>query len=70
MLNPSPMLRRFEARYARENVGEPFQVVLGRFAALWAHARLLNPQLGADWAGDLEADRRIARAVNGLPPTS
>ena len=70
MLNPSPMLRRFEARFAREYACEPFQAVLGRFATLWAYARLLNPQLGSDWAADLEADLRIARAVNGLPPTS
>lgn len=71
MLNPSPAFRRFEARYDREawQADSP-DAALRRFAALWAHARLLNPELGggADWEADLVADCAIARAVNGLPP--
>ncbi|HEX9755971.1 MAG TPA: hypothetical protein VGA42_09710 [Gemmatimonadales bacterium] len=69
MINPSPTLTRFEARYDREAWrGDTFEAALRRFAALWNHARLVNPELGADWADDLAADRAIARAVNGLPP--
>lgn len=69
MLNPSPMLRRFEARYDREaQQADSPEDALRRFAALWAHARFLNPELGADWAADLAGDRAIARALNGLPP--
>ena len=66
------MLHRFEEHYAQRIATEPFDVVLGRFAALWAHARLLNPELGCGdhWMEDLAADLRIARAVNGLPPLS
>lgn len=69
MLNPSPMLRRFEARYDRMawQADSP-DAILRRFAALWVHARRLHPELGTDWAADLAADRAIARAVNGLPP--
>ena len=65
------MLLRFEARYDREawRADSP-GAALRRFAALWAHARYLNPELGADWAADLAADRAIARAVNGLPPAA
>ena len=65
------MLRRFEARYDREAWQvESLGVALRRFAALWVHARYLNPELGADWAADLAAARAIARAVNGLPPAT
>jgi hypothetical protein len=63
------MLRRFEARYDRETrQADSPESALRRFAALWAHARLLNPGLGTDWEADLAADRAIARAVNGLSP--
>ncbi|MGQ0702310.1 MAG: hypothetical protein ACT4PM_04165 [Gemmatimonadales bacterium] len=71
MINASPTLHRFEARYARETGRtDSFDRALQRFAALWVHAQTLNPELGADWAEDLAADRAIARAVNGLPPVS
>jgi hypothetical protein len=43
---------------------------LARFAALWAEARLLNPELGQNWLEDLEPDFAVARAVNGLPPAA
>jgi hypothetical protein len=43
---------------------------LARFAALWVHARALNPDFGSDWLDDLEPDLAVARAVNGLPPSS
>lgn len=69
MLNPSPMFRQFERRYDREALrGDSYPAALSRFAALWAHARNLNPDLGLEWAQDLASDRAIARAVNGLPP--
>ncbi len=71
MINPSPMLIEFERRYDREALrGDSFPAALSRFAALWAHARQLNPDLGLEWARDLASDREIARAVNGLSPLS
>lgn len=42
---------------------------LERFAALWAEARLLQPDLGNDWEDDIEPDLAIARALNGRPPS-
>ena len=69
MLNPSPLLAQFESSYDRETwQADSFEAALRRFAALWTHARHLNPELGADWEDDLEADCAVARAVNGLSP--
>ena len=69
MINASPALRRFEARYAREaGRGVSFDEALRRFAALWAHARMLNPAIGTDWLEDLAADRAIARGSAWPPP--
>ena len=69
MIRPSPAFRRFEAGYDRETGDtSSIEARLTRFAALWAHTRLLNPDLGGDWVHDLEADLAVARAVNGLPP--
>lgn len=71
MLNPSPRLRRLEAEDERACWNaRSFEVTLTRYAALWAHARRINPDLGADWADDLAADFAVARAVNGLPASS
>jgi hypothetical protein len=71
VINPSPRLDQFERLYAREAWrNESFPAALERFAALWVHARRLNPDLGRDWAYDLSSDRAVARAVNGLPPVT
>jgi hypothetical protein len=69
MLNPSPALLQFEARYEREAArSDSYESALRRFASLWRHACLLNPELGSDWLDDLAAARAIARALNGLAP--
>lgn len=69
MMRSSARFDELERRYQREafrhlTLGE----ALERFAALWAEARQLNPDLGEDWRADLEADLAVARAVNDLPP--
>lgn len=71
MIRSSRKLEELEARYQEEAYsGLTYQEALARFAALWAEACALNPDMGLDWLEDLEADRAIARAVNGLPPAS
>lgn len=69
MIRSTPELEAFEARYQREAfAGLSYADALERFAALWAHARAVDPDVGRDWAEDLEPDLRIARAVKGLSP--
>ena len=69
MIVSSKRLDEFEASYQREAFASlTYEDALARFAALWAEARVLSPDLGQDWRGDLEADLAVARAVNGLPP--
>ena len=71
MISPSDRLAQFEARYLREAFRElTYEQALERFAALWAEACALNERIGEDWREDLDADIAVARAVNGLPPTS
>lgn len=71
MIRSSPRLAELEARYQREAyAGLSYEQALRRFAALWAEAVLVNPDIGADWEEDLAADLAIARAVNGLPPNT
>lgn len=71
MLRSSPELRALEARFDRDSDQRLSLVAAqARFAALWAEARALNPDLGRDWLADLDADFAVARAVNGLPPES
>ena len=68
-MTDSPHLRAFEAQYQREAYRDlPYTEALLLFAALWAEARALNPDFGADWEHDLEPDLAVARALNGLPP--
>jgi hypothetical protein len=38
------------------------------FERLWEHARRLNPDIGADWESDVEADIALARALRRFPP--
>jgi hypothetical protein len=69
MIVPSEKLAELEARYLRDAFSDlTYEEALERFAALWAEACALNPQMGKDWREDLEPDLAIARAVNGLPP--
>lgn len=71
MIRPSDSLRELEARYQRDAyAGLTYEQALRRFAALWAEACALNPDIGVDWRDDLQADLAVARAVNGLPPAA
>lgn len=69
MIRDSSRLREFEASFQRQQLTLSYSEALDRFAALWAEARLLRPDLGADWEADLEPDLAIARTLNGLPST-
>ena len=69
MIVSSKRLDEFEAAYQREAFASlTYEDALRRFAALWAEARVVSPNLGQDWRRDLEADLAVARAINGLPP--
>lgn len=71
MINPTPRLAEFEARYGRDAYRQlSYRTALNLFAALWAEAQVLDPAFGTDWREDLAADRAVARAVNGLPPAT
>lgn len=71
MIRSAGRLQELEAQYQRDAYqGMTYPEALRRFAALWAEARLLNPDFGNDWMNDIEPDIAVARAVNGLPPTS
>jgi hypothetical protein len=71
VITPSPLLRSFEAQYAREAYrGVSYPEALALYTGLWMEARLLNPDAGSDWEHDLASDIAVARAVNGLPPLS
>ena len=71
MIVASPSLKAFEEQYQRQAFRDlTYVAALARFAALWAEARALNPDLGADWREDLVADLAVARAVNGFPPAT
>jgi hypothetical protein len=71
VINPSPLLTSFEARYARDAYRRlTYQDALALFTGLWMEARQLHPDFGSDWQNDLAADIAVARAVNGLPPHS
>jgi hypothetical protein len=68
MLNPTPALAALDAAdaaavtYAR-TWHEALDIVL----QLWEEARALNPDLGADWEHDVQADIRMARTLNARP---
>ncbi len=71
MLRSSKKLEDLDAHYQREAFRDlTFAEALRRFTALYVEARELNPDFGANWREDLEADLAVARAVNGLPPRS
>ncbi|HEX6808480.1 MAG TPA: hypothetical protein VF118_10860 [Gemmatimonadaceae bacterium] len=50
--------------------GLSYHDALARFTALWCYAREINPEIGANWRHDVEADIAVARALNGLSPTT
>ncbi|MFN2399796.1 MAG: hypothetical protein ABR543_14345 [Gemmatimonadaceae bacterium] len=69
MIRRTRRLDELEANYEREAFSSlSYEAALQRFAAMWAEARALNPDIGADWLEDLESDFAVARALNGLPP--
>ena len=69
VLNPTKRWLEFEAAYAHEAYRDlSFAEALAIFEALWAHAKLLDPSFPEASRQDFEADFRVARALNGLPP--
>jgi hypothetical protein len=44
------------------------QAALEIFAALWRHAREVDPEFPGDWRTDIEADIRLTRVLNGPTP--
>ncbi|MGD2153342.1 MAG: hypothetical protein PVG79_08730 [Gemmatimonadales bacterium] len=71
MIEPSQLLEKLNKRYEREALaGMTYDAALQRFAALWAEARSLGFDARDDWLADLEPDLAVARAINGLPPST
>lgn len=71
MIRSSESLQRFAEDYARERIGSrSYEEALAIFTALWTEAASLNPGFPGDWREDLEPDLAVARAVNGLEPTT
>ncbi len=69
MIRDWARVEELERRYQREALRDvDYPEALRRFAALWAEALLVNPDIGADWEDDLKSDLAVARAINGLPP--
>lgn len=68
MIRPSPRLEEFERWYAREHVEKlTYEDALEIFAALWQHARAVNPDFPGDWREDVQVDIEVARVLNALP---
>lgn len=71
MIKSTRVLRELNRRYEREMLhGMSYEAALLRYAGLWAEARALGVDTREDWLRDLEPDLAIARALNGLPPSS
>ena len=71
MLNPTERWAAFEADDERNAYRElSFREALSIFEALWAEAEALDPRFTEPWLADFEADFRVARALNGLPPAT
>jgi hypothetical protein len=71
MIKSSRLLQELNRRYEREALTDlSYEAALVRFAALWAEARVLGVDTSEDWLSDLEPDLAVARALNGLPPSS
>jgi hypothetical protein len=68
MIRPTERLHAFEHWYAQTHLAPlSYEEALEIFAALWRHAREVNPDFPGDWRSDIEADIRLARALNALP---
>ena len=71
MIRSPEKLEKLERKYQREALqGLTYAQALQRYAARWAEARALGASGSDDWMADLEPDLAVARALNGLPPTS
>ncbi len=71
MLNNPQRVARFERYDNRRRFGDmTFAEALGFFEALWAEAVVLDPEFPGDWRTGLDSDFAVARAINGLPPSS
>lgn len=44
-----------------------YHQALDIYLALWEEARLLNPDVGADWRDDVQCDIEVARTLNARP---
>jgi hypothetical protein len=70
MIRNSETLERFERDYVRRRYANmTYAEALQIFAALWQHARALNPGFPDNWREDVEADIELARVLNGLAAT-
>lgn len=68
MIRSPATLNDLERHYAQTYVARrSYAEALAIFAALWRHARLVNPELPTDWREDVEPDITLARVLNGLP---
>jgi hypothetical protein len=68
LIRSSERLQEFERWYASTQLAQrSYQEALAVYAALWKHARALNPDFPSDWERDVEADIELARVLNGLP---
>ena len=71
MIGSSSELERFEREQSRlRGRGTTYADALEVFRALWAAAAALNPDFPGDWRSDLVPDLAVARALNGLPPST
>lgn len=70
MLNPTERWAAFKAGDERSDRELSFRDALSIFEALWAEAEALDADFTEPWLADFEADFRIARALNGLPPAT
>jgi hypothetical protein len=68
MHSGSPEIEALERRYLHGVTGAMSHLeAIALFAALWAHARTLNPHFPGPWQDDIGADIELARVLNGLP---
>ncbi len=68
MIRSTEALDKLNAQFRRERLGAlTYEQALAIFAALWDHARRVNPNVGGDWERDIAADIILARVLNGLP---
>lgn len=68
MIGSVERLEEFDRWYASEVLSRrSYHEALRVFAALWRHARRLNPEFPGNWEEDVKADIELARVLNGLP---